>query len=133
MEKAGLEPPSFPRAARRVLTAMNLLPAPKSYLRKCRKQWPAETRTPCNIFERAGRCGSESGRASGSFPAILFHTRRGCIDQGYFEKGESTSVTVAFNAVIHIGSEDMPRETEAVWRFYRADAQDNWRLDSIHA
>ena len=49
------------------------------------------------------------------------------------EKGEATTVSVAFNAVIHIGSDDMPREVEAVWRFSRADAQDNWRLDSIHA
>lgn len=49
------------------------------------------------------------------------------------EKGESTIVTVIFNAIIHTGSDNAPRETEVVWRFSRAHAQDNWRLDSLSA
>ena len=49
------------------------------------------------------------------------------------KKGTGAIVTVAFNAVVHTGSDDTPREIEAVWRFTRADAQDNWRLDSLQA
>lgn len=49
------------------------------------------------------------------------------------EKGEGTTVTVDFNAVVHSGSDDIPREIEAAWRFSRESAEDNWRLDSLHA
>lgn len=49
------------------------------------------------------------------------------------ERGEGTTVTVDFNAVVHSGSDDIPREIEAVWRFSRENAGDNWRLDSLHA
>ena len=49
------------------------------------------------------------------------------------EEGAATTVAVAFNAVIHVGADDAPREVDTVWRFYRAHAQDNWRLDSLNA
>lgn len=49
------------------------------------------------------------------------------------EQGEGTTVTVDFNAVMHSGSDDIPREIEAAWQFSRKNAQDNWRLDSLHA
>ena len=49
------------------------------------------------------------------------------------EQGEATTITVDFNAVVHSGSDDTPREIEAAWRFYRENAAGNWRLDSLHA
>ena len=49
------------------------------------------------------------------------------------EQGDATTVTVDFNAVVHSGSDDIPREIEVAWQFFRENAEDNWRLDSLHA
>lgn len=47
------------------------------------------------------------------------------------EQGDATTVTVTFDAMLHTGSDDTPHDVEAVWRFSRKDAHDNWRVDTV--
>lgn len=49
------------------------------------------------------------------------------------EQGEATEVSVAYDAVVHFGNDEAPREIKAAWRFRRDNADASWQLDSVSA
>ena len=134
MEEAGLEPPSFSKGGPQNFDRHEFITGAKILFEKVQEAVVGGNpgSVQCFLSEQAVAEVEAAAQAEAASQSCAILAVDASI-RDILEKGESTSVTVEFNAVIHIGSEDMPRETEAVWRFSRADAQDNWRLDSIHA
>ncbi len=134
MEKAGLEPSSFPQGSPQRFDRHEFITGAKIVFEKVQEAMAAQDLGPVRSFLSAEAASEiESGITPGSDPQSCSLLAVDASIRDILEKGEGTVVTVAFNAVIHSGSDDTPREIEAVWRFSREHAQDNWRLDSVDA
>ena len=134
MEKAGLEPPSFSSGGPQSFDRHEFITGAKILFEKVQEALACRNSAPVQSFlSEQAAAEVEAAMQESPDPQSCSILALDAAIRDILEKGEATTVSVAFNAVIHIGSDDMPREVEAVWRFSRADAQDNWRLDSIHA
>ena len=134
MEKAGLEPPSFSKGGPQSFDRHEFITGAKILFEKVQEAVAGGNPDSVQYFlSEQAAAEVEAAMQESPDPQSCSILALDAAIRDILEKGEATTVSVAFNAVIHIGSDDMPREVEAVWRFSRADAQDNWRLDSIHA
>lgn len=135
MEKAGLEPSSFPQGSPQGFDRHEFITGAKIVFEKVQEAMAAQDLGPVRPFlsaEAASEIERDMGQA-GSKPRSCSLLAVDASIRDILEKGEGTEVIVAFNAVIHSGSDDTPREIESAWRFFREHAQDNWRLDSVDA
>ncbi len=134
MENNGEEPPSFPGAGLHGFDHHEFITGAKILFEKVQEAVASHNLESVQSF-LSGQAAKEAELAIRDQPgaqSCSILTLDASI-KDILEKGEATIVTVIFNAMLHTGSDDAPRETEAVWRFSRAHAQDNWRLDSLRA